>query len=578
MHQRHAGLACVGLAMLALAATAGAQTAVLRQDDQKYVVDVAIAGTLEGAASLVTMTLFSGEQGQENTITTGSVTPVPIDNGKRLLLRLPLTARPPSSEGLKVRIAAGGVHWVDGLAVGVELKPEFTTEPGRQCDGGIALILSGDPAATTTPDYWQTIFTYIFAGGKELTSPQDKVSKYWAHDTPEEVLSGRISIEGTEKPLRLRSITTPTTLTGAALVNRLILCLDPAYDLPAGAFNIELRFSRPNPPLPLSGVRKGEKVSGTGTPMVENAAAKPGTVGSRPRERNLDLGMSLTSSHPADAEKRTNRGLLDLRFAPWLNWRRPPVPPFTQRWFPYWTPIYLDANIATGDITKETLSLNRVQVATEVEYRYIPFEYRLSPSGALETATGHFTTVHRFVFGAKHGSDRDFNQLEFTTYGEWKPLYAALNRPRQANWRLAKDPISGKSAFQYSNVGWEVKPRVGYDVGRTYKRRNPAAAVAPSATARRLYGGVEIRLNLTQHITTAIVETLYWRGELEDSRGKNHFKWELDLPLSRPFAGTVHGMFANYERGNQPPFATADVNAFTIGYRIRSAGWWGITR
>jgi hypothetical protein len=533
---------------------------------------------LEGTASPITVTLFTGEQGQEKTIATASVTAVPIDSGKRLLLRLPLTARPASSDGLKIRVTSGGVQWADGLAVGLELKPEFTTEPGRQCDGGIALILSGDPAATTTQDYWQTIFSYIFAGGRELTSPQDKVSKYWVHDSPEDVVSGRISVEGTERPLRLQSITTPTTLPGAALVNRLILCLDPMYDLPAGAFNIELRFSRPDPPLPLSGVLKGEKVSGTGAPTVENAAAKPGTVGSRPRERNLDLGVSFTSSHPADVEKRTNRGLLDVRFAPWLNWRRPTVPPFTQRWFPYWTPIYLDANVATGDITKETLSLNRVHFTSEVEVRYIPFEYRLPPSGAAETSTSHFTTVHRFVFGARHGSDRDFKQLEFTTYGEWKPLYAALNRPRQANWTVAKDSISGKPIFRYSNVGWEIKPRVGYDIGRTYKRRDPAAAVNPSATARRLYAGVEVRLNLTQYITTAIIDTLYWRGELDDSRSKNHFKWELDLPMTRPFSGTVHGMFASYERGNQPPFASADVNAFTIGYRIRSAGWWGITR
>ncbi|MEZ5420278.1 MAG: hypothetical protein R2708_23470 [Vicinamibacterales bacterium] len=66
MYPKMRGPTVGGCVHLVLPTEARAQTAVLRQDQQNYVVDVAIAGKLEGTASPITVTLFTGDQGQED--------------------------------------------------------------------------------------------------------------------------------------------------------------------------------------------------------------------------------------------------------------------------------------------------------------------------------------------------------------------------------------------------------------------------------------------------------------------------------------------------------------------------------
>jgi hypothetical protein len=42
--------------------------------------------------------------------------------------------------------------------------------------------------------------------------------------------------------------------------------------------------------------------------------------------------------------------------------------------------------------------------------------------------------------------------------------------------------------------------------------------------------------------------------------------------------GPVQSVFASYERGAEPPFATPGVNSVLLGYRLQWAGWQGQLR
>jgi hypothetical protein len=380
--------------------------------------------------------LFKIMDGQRVLIKTAEITPTATSDTNAAVIRLELDDRPELDARYSVTVSSGGVVWVPSLDAVPVLQAEFLTEPG-QCEGGIAMRLTGSEETSQT-SFWQPIFDYLFNGSQ--AGPN-----LFVNDRPNDLTSVRISSGGKERRLPLRSITSPSTLVGAADFQRMILCLDPGSKPPTGDFSIEVKFIKPNPPLALSNPFSGEQVSGAGSPFIVDAAALPGVVGERALERNLDLGISYTTFRDPDSGTRMNRGVMDLRLLPILNFRPTPVPPFNQKGFPFWTPLYLDANIATGKITKETLSLNRIHIGSEAEYRYIPFDERAATTGpgavaTPETDTGHYTTFYRFILRANNASDRDYKQAEFTGSFEFQPVFCPAQPPARRKLEIWQRP------------------------------------------------------------------------------------------------------------------------------------------
>jgi hypothetical protein len=221
------------------------------------------------------------------------------------------------------------------------------------------------------------------------------------------------------------------------------------------------------------------------------------------------------------------------------------------------TPAYLDAKVSTGKITEDTLSLNRIVIGSQLEYQY-----------RYNNAT--FPTYYRFIFKGTHASDRDFKQAEYKGSFEFRPLIGKLYRPldlqpeKQEERELAK-----KTSLVPVGHGYEITPVIGFELGRTYMRRRPAEAVEPSDTVRRLYFGLDMVFNPTPNIEFLTSDTFYVRGESEEDRYRNYFLGEFSYKLgdfaSKRFA---HSVFFSFERGGQPPFDEADVNALKFGYRI----------
>ncbi len=252
--------------------------------------------------------------------------------------------------------------------------------------------------------------------------------------------------------------------------------------------------------------------------------------------------------------------------APWLD-----LPVFklsqTPRTRKYITPLFLDAKVSTGKIEKETLSLNRVVLGAEGEILH-------------HSSVGIYPDLQRYILRFSHASDRDFKQAEYKVGFEFQPFFGRLNHyrddePDVKQNRLDPDPRRGKKIFGEKFFGYQFKPVLGVEVGRTYMRRNPAAALTPGPTVRRFYFGGEAAVNLSSHFTLSVTDLAYVRGEAHDDRLHNYFVGTVEAPLAGITDRAAHGLFFSFERGGQPPFANPDVNVLKFGYRIRSNGWFG---
>jgi hypothetical protein len=117
--------------------------------------------------------------------------------------------------------------------------------------------------------------------------------------------------------------------------------------------------------------------------------------------------------------------------------------------------------------------------------------------------------------------------------------------------------------------GYEFRPLVGFEIGRTYYRHRPAEGLKPSDTVRRLYFGLDMTIYPTPNISLSAVERFYIRGEKPDDRYHNYFLSEIDYRLGRFASGrAAQSVFFSWEKGGQPPFDDPDVNVLKIGYRI----------
>lgn len=228
------------------------------------------------------------------------------------------------------------------------------------------------------------------------------------------------------------------------------------------------------------------------------------------------------------------------------------------------TPFYLDAKVSTGKIDEETISLNRVVFGIEEEFRYFANNNR-------------FPTYYRFTLQGNHASDRDFKQKEYKATFEFRPVLGPLNHPYDPSNASSSPRVlcpTCKQPFKLipGNRGFEFVPLIGFEIGRTYSRRNPAPAIEPSDTVKRLYFGLDATLNPTAKITLKATEQFYIRGESKEDRYHNYFLGEFSYKIADFYGGrAAHAVFFSWEKGGQPPFAEPDVNVLKIGYRITAA-------
>lgn len=335
------------------------------------------------------------------------------------------------------------------------------------------------------------------------------------------------------------------------------VCFKFAEHLPTKNFAVEMTLHGSRRPPEVEPVVTAKKLAGRTISAADDSL-----------ERNLDLSLTMSSSVanedvPATAtdpatvvRQRTNRGVVDVKFKPWIDIFHPIIEDNT--WIHYFTPFYLDASVATGKITEDTLALNRVLFGFEGEARYRQVKDTDEDFNKIAT--------HRLMYGLTHASDRDFKQDEFTGKIEYKPIIWKFNSPINLNYTLNKKGEKTDERW----FGYTFLPTFGFEIGKTYHRRNPAPAIKPSDTVRRFYIGLDLGLDVTRHLTFTVSDTFYLRGETPGDRAKNYFKGGVEAPLGEVFNSAVHGLFFTFERGDLAPFATPSVNALKFGYRIQA--------
>lgn len=356
-------------------------------------------------------------------------------------------------------------------------------------------------------------------------------------------------------------------------------CFDVA-DRIYGTYAVRVKFK--SPPPSVGALSKEHKVQKFGEADTRppafgssDAFVRKGDPGERSRISDIEAGITFIGSKDEATGKRTGRGVLDLQIAP-IRAR-----PFLSKagdtaihrdaleipqWFGYWTPIFLDANVSTGPITKDTVSLNRIAIGGEFEFRFVPVEYA-TENGVRKPVLERFATYHRFALNYTHYSDRDFKQNEITAGGEYGPIFGKLNRPRKMNFGFVERPSDGKWVRRSGLYGYSVVPAVGFEFGRTYSRRNPFEAIEPSPNIKRIYAKLDASYEYGM-FGFRLTDQLYYRGESETKKVRNYFNADFEVLMNDIADRFRHAVFFNYQLGSKPPF-TSNVDAFTVGYRIR---------
>jgi hypothetical protein len=332
-------------------------------------------------------------------------------------------------------------------------------------------------------------------------------------------------------------------------------CISFAETPPAGESEIQVHF---NTPVPL-------ELRSTQTAPLTSASSPDATSAERGTTDFLDLGLTLTSSVANETQEdetvrreRTTRGALDLWFAPVLN-KRTVGARELGGWVQEWTPFYIDAKVATGKITADTLALNTINLGSLYEFRHY-----------LNTEAYPDLLRHALTF--KHTSDRDFKQDEFKFTYEFQPIFGRINRPIGSAPNLLRGEIVENDKDRF---GLEIIPIVGIELGRTYRVRDPKEFEDVSRNLRRFYFGADMAFDFTKFVRLELSDRYYVNGEDPDNRTRNYFLGSLELPLAKIDTSRVrahHALFLSFERGDQPPFANPGVNVLKFGYRIRSRG------
>ena len=433
------------------------------------------------------------------------------------------------------------------------------------------------------PDSQLTQIEYRVRPLKSLIRPPIGV-KYTEPQPGDFILADGTRWEPSESDLprlTVKSLRPPPNRTKAMTVRDMFLlsCIPTVQSLPFEDFNAKLSMSI-DPPRELARPLKKTGIVGLTVAASPGQASTTEKVGERTIELDLDVAFSLVSSvaevekknpdpaitTPIKARERTTRGTLDLRVNPFgtRSWIKDVEVHDDRTSADYWglTPLFIDSKVSTGKITKDTLSLNRVVIGTQAEYRLI-------------YSNDTFPTYYRFIGRFSNASDRDFKQLEYKGTFEFRPVFGKLNHPlasiQAAQPRVLGNPDDDPNVYvNFTKGGFEIIPIFGGELGRTWSRRNPAEAIQPTDAVKRLYGGIEITLTPLSRTKVTLFDTFYYNFGNVTKRRANYFKGMGEFLLGRFGDSTraAHSIFVSFEKGHQPPFKDSGVNVVKIGYRV----------
>ena len=256
-----------------------------------------------------------------------------------------------------------------------------------------------------------------------------------------------------------------------------------------GTYDLKLTFSS-DAPVEL---RPSLLKIGLSAAVHKNAplSIDAGQVGKRSIEENLDLGLQFGSSVSKDAagvSTRSSKGAVDLRLAPLLNVL--PLPPAGSNTLWFLTPLLLDARVSTGDLTKETLAVNRIVFGSDVELRHY------------STPTT-FPTYQRLIMSFRNAADREFRRAEWKGAGELQLVFSAFNRPlawQEDTEASQLDPTRDpKRIVRTLGVGWQIVPIVGAELSRTWRNELAIAAIEKTDKVYRAYCGGTVAVDLTRY-------------------------------------------------------------------------------
>lgn len=491
----------------------------------------------------------------------------PADSyGSDFILRLPDSAL---TDGVSVLVVAvqsypTGQGRNSGFTASVsnEVSAAIELRGRANCPAGFPLLVQFSDVDVMTPYGSQRL--------KELREYMEKI-------TPGVRVESHVGKK--DEP---REIKTPSRFLGdpdPASGGRFFQCLELTEEPPGGTYDIEFRYPE-TAPIELRRPFLSKDVVNAAHTLAP-FTADTAEIGKRKLEQNLDVSFQFGSSVEDKKEKnaagveelvrkRNSKGTLDLRLAPFLNVLSLPDP--GSKTFRFYTPLLIDARASTGKITDDTLSLNRIILGSEYEIRHYS-----NPST--------YPSYQRYIFSFRNASDRDFKQAEWKGGFEFQPVISALNRPLRFR-RESVEPILDKDPERAPRdvpatigFGGQVLPLVGVEAGKTWRNKRTSAAVEKTTFVRRFYFGGTINLDLTSYVRISVKDVLYVRGEAWDEDPlHNYFKGTVEVPFPSFTRKSASSAFFSFERGGEPPFATPDVNAVKIGYRVQWDGWFGQRR
>lgn len=424
--------------------------------------------------------------------------------------------------------------------INVELARQVTACSG---DNNLQMIVT---TPTINSFDWQPIYSWLDSHVKNRTVIADLTVK-----------------QKGKKPQIYKALSLTRDKQGA-VGNDLGVCLVLDSLLPTGPFDATLVFSTtPPPPSDIKTTIVAKRLEGTFAVKFPEDEEQDSPE-KRKLENTIDFGASFISSVtdqevPATVttvattvRKRDSIGVFDLGF------EYPEIlHPIYQsnKWMTFVTPFFFKATVSTEKIDKNTSSQNRILFGFQGESRYR--QRKTDPNNK------SFLAVHRIEWGLTHASDRDFKQKEIYSTVLYKPIIDRFYKPLDLNYKISEGERISKG------YGFTFAPLVGFDFGRTYSRRNPAAAIKPSNTVKRFNFGLKLGLDLTSYISLTAENILFVRLENPEDRLKNLFKAQGEFKLFRTTRNRLaHSLFVTYEKGQGPPFASPDVNSVRMGYRV----------
>lgn len=492
-----------------------------------------------------------------------------LDNG-RVVIKYGLPSKLQPSDKFKVTFAFSDESG-RGSFRSIDLINDFKTGGPRTdnvCGNGLIVEFQNDNNSLTEAErvYYQTRLVELnkwFRNNKSNPSRMATVRlEPLSEPSQANPLVKDFSVDPAPDPNQSQELDVEAALAS----QRVLICLKLDQALPSGKYNAQVVLQN-NPPYefdrPLTKALTGPKA--TAVPIASKVADE-NKLGLRAFDNNLEVGTLFTSSvkdvkaNNRTTRQRQSRGSLDLRFAPLLRDRT--SEPATKKWQPFRTPLFLDAKVSTGKIGEDSLSLNRVLIGTEFNFRYV--------EGTKKGERNKYVITLR----GTNASDRDFKLAEGKGEFEFRSIFEMFNQPLRIQHTSSRSvlipdgpPVELASGF----FGYQFQPFIGVEAGRVYRRNRAAFRnEEQSKSVRRLWFGADLAFNFTPRLNVTMTDIFFVRGETPSHRTRNYFIGTIEAPLGNINRNAAQSVFFSFERGDQPPFVSPSVNALKFGYRVRS--------